>query len=185
MKSIRISLLLIMTIIFLAGCIAIPIGDGNKLRLSKKGIIVTDEDGDEHSITIDEEEKSLSITGFGMDEDEGIQLGENLDLPETFPEEIPIANDAQILSSSSVGGNIIVYYHTDLPYEDVKHEYKNYYEAEAASFDGEVQITEQEDVEYKNIELEGIKGNESVHVYIEADEEGTTVYIGISNEGEA
>src|SRR5690625_603183 len=135
MKGIRISFLLFMMIVLLAGCIAIPIGDGNKLRLSKKGITVTDEDGEEHSISIDDEEKSLSISGFGMDEDEGIQLGENLDLPDNFPEDVPVAQDAQIHSSSSVSGNIIVYYHTDLPYEDVKHEYQKYYET--ASFDGE------------------------------------------------
>jgi len=42
------------------------------------------------------------MKGFGMDdEDEGITIGENYDFPESFPSDIPIPDDANILQTSA------------------------------------------------------------------------------------
>lgn len=47
------SFIMVLMTIFLVGCIAIPIGDGNKLKVPMEGVTFTGKDGDEHSITID------------------------------------------------------------------------------------------------------------------------------------
>src|SRR5690625_2132648 len=95
--------------IVLTGCINIPIGDGNKRKISKDGITFTDEEGGEHSISIDEEEGQFQMKGFGMDdEDEGLTLGQNLELPKDFPSDIPIPDDANIHQTNSVQSNVSV-----------------------------------------------------------------------------
>src|SRR5690625_1885659 len=88
---------LIFLTIFLASCFNIPIGDGNKIKFSKKGFTVTDDDGDEHRITIDDEEGEFKVKGFGSDgEDTNFTFGENLDPPDSFPANIPIPDDVNI-----------------------------------------------------------------------------------------
>lgn len=44
-------------IIFVTGCFNIPIGDGNKIKLSKEGVVFTEADGEQHKITIDKDDK--------------------------------------------------------------------------------------------------------------------------------
>src|SRR5690625_2802954 len=113
--------------IFLTGCINIPIGDGNKMKISKDGITFTDEEGGEHSISIDEEEGQFQMKGFGMDdEDEGLTLGQNLELPKDFPSDIPIPDDANIHQTNSVQSNVSVSFETETDIEEIIKLYETY-----------------------------------------------------------
>src|SRR5690625_2595708 len=127
MKVLKGTLLLIFLTIFLAGCINIPIGDGNKIKISKEGVTFTDEEGGEHSINIDEEEGQLNLKGFGMDEDdEGVTLGQNLELPDSFPSDIPIPDDANIFQSSSVQSAFAVSFETSTSIDETIELYETY-----------------------------------------------------------
>src|SRR5690625_4461605 len=100
MRIFKSAFFMLAIVLLLTGCINIPIGDGNKMKISKDGITFTDEEGGQHSITIDEEEGQVSMKGFGMDgEDEEISVGQNLDIPNSFPTDIPDRKSTRLNSS--------------------------------------------------------------------------------------
>src|SRR5699024_6833482 len=99
----------------LAGCISIPIGDGNSLKLSKEGVTVKSKDGDETTFGLDEDEDgNVTIKGEGSDgqelnigvdqesgsinmsgvDEEGEEREFSMepidDIPEQLPSDIPI-----------------------------------------------------------------------------------------------
>lgn len=109
--------------VLLTSCISIPTGDGGSLKLSKDGIQVKDGDGTE--IKIDSKDGTLNLRGtdadgketvIQFDTEEGKMTIESdgeqaeatfnfagfgdVEIPEEFPADIPIA-DGAIMSSSS------------------------------------------------------------------------------------
>lgn len=114
--------------ILLTACISIPLGDGNKMKLSKDGITFTDADGDETNISLDTEEGSFNISGGKDGEEIDFTLGVDLDVPDDFPKEIPIVEDAKIGNSTKVseGEGRSITYSTNESFEQVQQLYKNY-----------------------------------------------------------
>lgn len=100
--------MLFLTIILgmLTSCISIPIGDGKKVKLSRKGVTISSKDGEDISAKVDEKDGSFSIKG----KDEGgkdidINLGLNKKLPEELPKDFPIPKGAVVeyVNRSSIG----------------------------------------------------------------------------------
>lgn len=82
-------------IVVLVGCFKIPLGDGESLKISKDGFTVSNSDGKETKVNIDKDEGKISVSS---DEGEGLSVGNNADIPEEFPSDIPIPEGAIILS---------------------------------------------------------------------------------------
>ena len=181
MKMIQKVLLLGTALIILTGCFNIPIGDGNKLKLSKDGVTLTDGEGGTHSITLDEDEGQVHFEGFGMDEDdEGMSFGQNLSVPDALPGDIPITDDASVYQSSSIQGNVSVVYATNVSNDDVMSLYENYFNSSNV-FTSEPNIMEfaGEGLLNKTFSAERNDGNLTVTVNTLAEEEeyNTTVTI--------
>src|SRR5690625_2460982 len=113
MRQIKIGLFFLVMTIFLTGCIKIPIGDGNSLKISKDGLTFSDQDGEESAISIDKNNESFSISSDG-EEWEG-SFGENVSLPDDFPvADLPIPKEANIISTQKMtfeegDGSIVIY----------------------------------------------------------------------------
>lgn len=114
MKQIKIRLFFLLMLVFLTGCIKIPIGDGNSLKISKDGLAVSDSDGEVSTFSIDEDGESLSVSSGDGEEWEGT-FGENIEIPEEFPlKDLPIPKDANVISAQRMSleegnGSIIIY----------------------------------------------------------------------------
>lgn len=127
MRIFKSAFFMLAIVLLLTGCINIPIGDGNKMKISKDGITFTDEEGGQHSITIDEEEGQVSMKGFGMDgEDEEISVGQNLDIPNSFPTDIPIPDNANIVQASSIQSVTTISFTTTIDIEQIVDLYESY-----------------------------------------------------------
>lgn len=140
MKQIKIISLSIICTALLAGCINIPLGDGNKMKLSKDGLEFTDADGDKHSIGIDEDEESITMKGFGMDNNEGegsLTLG-GKELPEDFPEEIPLPSTYQIGHSMHSNTNMSVSFYTETGPEEMRQMYEGFFQTYGENVEDEV-----------------------------------------------
>lgn len=62
MKCLRLNILFIM-LILMAGCFKLPIGEeGETLELSEEGVTVTDTEGEETTVKMDEKDGTLSIS---------------------------------------------------------------------------------------------------------------------------
>lgn len=114
MKQIKIGLFFLLMLIFLTGCIKIPIGDGNSLKISKDGLTVSDSDGEVSTFSIDEDGKSLSVSSGDGEEWQG-SFGENIEISEDFPlKDLPIPEEANIISAQKMsldeGNGLIVIY---------------------------------------------------------------------------
>lgn len=122
--------LTVMMIFLLAACIKIPIGDGNKLDLSKDGITVIGEDGNEVSISKDDDE-SFTISGIGDEtgEDGELSFGNDLDVPEVFPKDLPMPKDANIVIASKIDEGAMMQYISDSSLEELEKMYKKYFES--------------------------------------------------------
>ena len=120
MRLLKSSLILIFVTILLAGCldkIDIPIGDGNKLNFSGDGITIKDEDGVEGTFGFSEEE-GISFSGDGED-GQHVAMGQNLSLPDDWPAEIPVLDDANITHVETNGNDKAIYFNTATPFADV------------------------------------------------------------------
>lgn len=144
------ALLIIGTIFFLTGCINLPIGDGNTLKIGKDGITFTDKNNNEHTFNIDEENESFSIQGVdengeeynvSLDDDDGnlnfnmsgfghdsdLVVGENLELPFDLPEDIPFADDANIYQYGNMENYLTINYLTEDSFDQIIEIYDAYF----------------------------------------------------------
>jgi len=115
-------------VIFLTGCVSIPIGDGNKVKVSKEGIILTSNDGSEHTISFDTESGSLYIDGFGLED--GFGLGETYEIPKGFPADIPIPEDAKVFDADEKAGIITLAYETNKNPQMINDLYAKYFNSD-------------------------------------------------------
>lgn len=179
MKMMKYSILLLFSSILLVGCINIPLGDGNKLKVSKDGITITDNEGDEHTISVDEDKGEVNIDGFGADED-GVNYkhGDNLDPPENFPSDIPLTDDANIMQTNSSSTAIYVGYVTKKSPDEINDLYLPYLEGDKFTEGPSTFENEEDDDTYKVIQ--SVNETESVSVQFTDSNEienGTNVII--------
>lgn len=166
-------------LIFLTGCFAIPIGDGKKVKLSKSGITFIDEDGKEASLSVDTDEGSIHFSG---PDNENLSFGANVDLPDDFPDAIPLAEDAFIYTSSSKGDTVLVLYETGLSFKDILQIYEDFYKnygfdsvdkQEATLGEGNIRLmfTGYKDGELINTVLTHVKQEKKRQVQIQISED--------------
>lgn len=60
MKILKSTSLLIILVFLLTGCISIPIGDGNKIKIGKDGFTVINEENEETTISLGEDEITVT-----------------------------------------------------------------------------------------------------------------------------
>ena len=84
------------SILLLAGC-SIPLGDG-RLGISTDGINITTDDGEEVNVQLDREGDQITISG----EDGAFSIGGEVDIPNNFPEDVPIPDDAEVFTGSVI-----------------------------------------------------------------------------------
>lgn len=179
MRRLKALITLLLTTMLLAGCFSIPIGDGNKVKLSKKGVTLTDGDGEEHSITVDEEEGQVTMKGFGMEDEEGeIKFGGDLDVPASLPKDIPIASDADIIQSSIVQTVTSISYTTKIDISEIEAMYEEFFEQD--TFNEKPSVMEQRSDGYLFKMFEGGRDDGNIFVQINGsneEEDGTQVTI--------
>ena len=127
MKIFRLSLLTIATMLVLSGCFSIPLGDGKSMKIGKDGLTFKDEDGAETSITVDKEGQGIKVQSD--EEDIDMSVGYGAEIPESFPEDIPLAQDAVIFQSVSSNSGDWIFYRTNTDFDELKDAYQNYYES--------------------------------------------------------
>ncbi len=102
MKKISLGIVMTLLVVMLAGCISIPIGNGNSIKLSKDGFEVKNKEGETTKINVDEDEGSFSMTGTDKDGNEmEYSQKSGQEIPEDFPKDIPIPGDATITGGVS------------------------------------------------------------------------------------
>lgn len=85
------------TMILLAGCISIPTGDGDSIKLTKDGVSIKSKDGEEMTVKGNEDGGSISIEGIDGEGDEiNFKSTSSEEIPDDFPDSIPIPEDAVI-----------------------------------------------------------------------------------------
>lgn len=177
MKSMRILIILTLLVFFIAGC-SLPFGDG-KLKISKDGLTVTDEDGEDINIdfnvdeddgtggitftdqdgeevsidfNIDEEgeEAEFTISGLGEDEQGSFKIGADLDVPENLPKDIPLPKDLSVHQSLDVPGHVQFSFFTSDEYDKVVDMYHDY-------FDNNSKFTDVQTISYDSTEEKALQ----------------------------
>lgn len=144
MKHIMKLTLCMLLVIVLIGCINIPLGDGNKLKFSKDGVVLTDEAGDETNIALDKEAGQLSISGGKEGEEMDVSVGMNVQVPEDFPVDIPLTDDAMIIQALKMTDgepSIAVTYFTNNEFDSIVALYDDFIDSE---FTATEQLKEEE-----------------------------------------
>lgn len=122
--------LFVLVAVVLVGCIKIPTGDGGSIKLSKDGVTIANEEGNTTDIQYDDKEGQLKITDGEDGEAFNVTVGTNSELPDGFPTEIPIADDATIIQSANMSeGNelyFMITYASKNPIESIKDLYRHY-----------------------------------------------------------
>lgn len=150
MKAWKVSLIALVVLLALAGCISIPIGDGSSMKISTDGITIKDENDEEHSINIDKDEGEITFEGFGQEDGSGkisiddesgqlsfegetqdgeeysMSFGADVELPSEFPSDFPIADDAEIISSTMMNNTFSVMYLSQQSMDSLTQMYQDY-----------------------------------------------------------
>lgn len=127
---VKLTLVMVLAVV-LVGCINIPLGDGNKLKISKDGVVFTDDAGDETNIALDQESGQLNISGGKEGEEIDLSVGVNLQVPEDFPADIPLSNDAMIIQAMKMTDGdptISVIYLTNDEFDSIISLYDNFFD---------------------------------------------------------
>lgn len=176
MSNLKTGLLLILFAVFLVGCVSIPIGDGNKVKVTKEGIVLTASDGSEHTISFDTESGSLYIDGFGLED--GFGLGETYEIPEGFPADIPIPEDAKVFDADDKQGIITLAYMTKQSPQMINDLYTKYFNSDKMIEKPE--ISEEQTEHGPANRFQGIRDDgllDLIFIQSQMEEEGTMVAI--------
>ncbi|WP_284141615.1 MULTISPECIES: hypothetical protein [unclassified Virgibacillus] len=166
MRLLQISIFLSLFTIFLAGCIDIPIGSEGKLKVSKDNIKISDEEGNEQNISIDTEGENVTVSGSGSgseNEDVSMNIGNNVELPETFPSDIPIPEKANIFQATEADGMISIAYDAPTKVEDIEKLYTDYINSEIFSEQNSV-IEQSGDINYHQYTAKRKEGTLNIRV---------------------
>lgn len=94
------NLLLSVTILFLlTGCVTIPTGDGDKIKLSKDGLEFQGEDGTKSIIDVDTDKGGQTIT---TDDGTTSKIGAHAEVPADFPKEILKPEDKFLMMATDL-----------------------------------------------------------------------------------
>lgn len=150
MKFTKILVVMTLSILFLSAC-SIPFGDG-KLKISTDGVTITDEKGEDVTIdfNVDEENGTGGITftddqgeevsiDFNVDGEEGeitfggsggedgaMKIGTDLNIPESFPKEIPFPATYNIIQTLDLPDQIQIHYITDSEIDEITDMYEKF-----------------------------------------------------------
>src|SRR5699024_3790160 len=133
-----------------------------------------------HSITVDDDQ--FKMEGFGEEEAE-FTLGENLEIPDTFPKDIPIPDDANVYQANAVQGGGTVSYHTEIHADEIDELYSKYFESDIFIETPSVNELKSDGEIYKT--YEGMRKDGLIGIRIATTEAGTNVgivYEGVSEE---
>ncbi len=123
MKKIISQILLVACLVLLTGCggISIPTEDGGTVNFTKDGFTVEGTDGSKGTYSTDKD------GGFVIESDDGSELkfGEDLELPEGYPEDIlPLYQEESIITTSSADGGFYIMYISGATANDCTEFYK-------------------------------------------------------------
>ena len=127
MKKLVSGVLLLVILVTLVGCggISIPTEDGGNMRISKDGLTVEGADGSKGKITTDDEGGMV----FESDDGSELKFGEDLALPDEYPEDIlPLYKKDSILATSSSDGSYYVMFISKASVKDSTKYYKDFVE---------------------------------------------------------
>lgn len=173
-KILKLSLLMLLASVVLMGCISIPLGDGNKMDISTDGLVFTDEEGDETSISLDEDEGQISVSGGKEGEETGMSFGMNVEVHEDFPKDIPFPDDAMIVQSMKLedSNSTSVMLMTNMEFEEVASLYNDFVDQ---AFDEKDTLLQEGNIyEEAGMDLENIMGKRAdghININITYDEE--------------
>ncbi|WP_217587180.1 hypothetical protein [Lentibacillus saliphilus] len=164
MKFVKKGSFIFVIMLLLSGCFNIPIGDGNKLKLSKDGVTVTDKEGQEHSVTVDEDNEQVKVKGFGQDgEEASVTIGNNTEIPDAFPSDIPLPDDAEVFQASEIQELVSVGYETKVTPEEIGELYVGYLEG-SVSGDFDQVVGQKENDSYRHYAADMKGGSVSIRV---------------------
>ena len=173
MRILKSALLLALLTVLLVGCISIPIGDGNKMKIGKDGITFIDEEDGETKISFDDEEISI-VTGdgeeagklsfdgeeglnfnfSGEDEDFNWSMGVDLELPEDLPYNIPIPENGNVIQYGTSGHLTGLSYIIEEDAERIVKLYDDFFAKAKLPGEAEINDYSAEDGVFKNYHVE-------------------------------
>lgn len=140
MKKVLSILFVLLATTFLAGCISIPLGDGEQLTIGFDGINI------EATAEEDDEENNLGEVGAGVQETEDTATEDNSEeekggeqadsgiceddyalILDDMPVEFPMPACATITSVNSSNSNIDAYYNVEGDWQDIYQLYQDYF----------------------------------------------------------
>lgn len=86
-------------VFLLTGCITIPTGDGEKIKISKDGLEFQGEDGSSSKIEVDHEKGGHTIT---TDDGSTSKIGSHAEVPAEFPKEIVKPDDKYLMMATDL-----------------------------------------------------------------------------------
>jgi len=95
----RNSLFILAVLFLLTGCVSIPTGSGEKIKVSKSGVEIEGEDGDKANISIDTDNGGQTIT---FDDGTTSKIGTDAEVPEDFPKDVLIPEDGNLISVTNL-----------------------------------------------------------------------------------
>lgn len=101
-------------IFLLTGCVTIPTGDGDKIKISKDSIEFQGEDGSTSKIEVDQQEGGHTIT---TDDGSTSKIGAHAEVPEDFPKEILKPEDQYLMLVTDLASSENREYAVMLAYE--------------------------------------------------------------------
>ena len=87
--------------LLLAGCISIPTGDGGKIKLSKDGMEIENQDGEKSTVNVDNDDGGFSLTteGDGNGTEVTVNMGTHAKVPDDFPQDIILPSEEFLVMS--------------------------------------------------------------------------------------
>lgn len=185
MKKVKVSFIIGLLTIFLAGCFNIPIGDGNKIKISKDGVTITDAEGSEGKISLDQEGEQINIEGFSNDDKFQFGLGEDVNIPDDFPKDIPIPDKAKVFQASSVDGTSLISYGITMDLDELVALYEKYFNSNVFVDEPGTSSLESEEFIMRTFEGQRKDGRLSVQIQTtgkEEDEIAVIIYFNVEEE---
>lgn len=98
-------------------------------QITEDGIKFQSEDGEDQEITFTQDGDNIKIEGAGQDETVNFEMGENVALPNRFPKDVPLTQDANITMVSENNKEVWVQYMTKQSAEKINKLYEDYFKS--------------------------------------------------------
>lgn len=161
-------------ILLLAGC-SIPVGEG-RLGISTDGINITTEDGEEVNVQLDREGDQITISG----EDGAFSIGGEVDIPDNFPTDVPIPEDAEVFTGSVIEKDTNVAYTINKNTIEIDRLYSDYFYSNNIEIVMHTHVLNENSGRYTS-NFEGADQDKIIRVSIEGglNDNETLVFIGV------